>query len=590
MIIEENVFYKKENNIKILYPNVNDCDDPNYTFLTPKIEINGNYFATFNGAYAAAGSTTALDWTTNSPSPLPRDGYDKIEISKLPQYYYTYKWGIPGHLSGDEYIQIDEGTGSPTAGNNKCEPTPLTNGSYTPIAEISSSVTANGPTDVTPKVINAGQSVYFDVSRCADKNRATPPQNDMLYFYRFHDKAKTLESEFRTTNFNITNKIKRQFTLAGITNVTLMALDKTNIGTGKDWKASDLAKQLITVLPAQPTIGNNHYVSFWIKDTYVGRELIPHQYSGPGGPWPVNGVDDGRLPPPNGAETGFKKYLKINDDILWEDDIEGDEGWQYVGMYLGNNYMQGTIEIGIKADSYVNVQNVRGVTVYVDDVYMNCKDDNAILNGDFETYTENQSVHNTINYRPPNWVMITENNEPQLLPPFIAVPPCPPHAPQQQLPRFASPSLNNKWTWNAEDNWITTDEVRSGFLSCKMWIMGISPEKAEANVFYNAPFVYKSMSQDFDVRGCFPCLNCEEKSIQVFPNPVLPGKDVMVKMHGTADEQKIMDIYNANGSLVYNAKFDDASYTINKTLQPGSYVIKIKCHNNVHVQKLVVVN
>lgn len=497
--IEDNAFYRG-GVIDLNYPNINDCNDATYNYFFPKIEINGNYFST--PAHAVAIYGNSLDWTNNG---IP-DGYDKIRIGDIYHYNYLYNGS-----SSDPHIQLDEGTGT-TFVTNKCEAIPFSLLSQTPISQIASVTNTDlqngGSTTSNNKTINEGETIWFDTHLCKDKDRNQPPSNDMLYFWRFHNEKSDLTDEFRTDNTNITGLIPYQFNKIGISNVTLMNIDKTQSGTN-EWRASDLAKQLITVVPNTPA----EYLSFWIKDTYVGRTLTPYgQFN--------HGVDDGRNPPPAQSPTGFEKFAAIDGDTLWTEDIEGDEGWQYVKIFLGHGqpgsrYSSGTLEIGIRSVSAVKANRVRGVTLFVDDVYISCNNGtNAITNGDFETLGTSNNPHTPTSFHAIGWTEFNGDQITALTPPFTN-------------------SCNGlPFTYNPQGLYVASDEARSGKWAYKGWIKNVAPEEDEKALTYKFPYTYKSIKQHFDLRNCVQQLNSNLPDFELYPNPSESNKKLTVKCEG----------------------------------------------------------
>lgn len=91
-------------------------------------------------------------------------------------------------------------------------------------------------------------------------------------------------NESRKTNATYT------FDKPGIYTVTLVVYNNYGI-------PSETAKQIITVKPAT----GKYVLSCWIKDSYIGK-----------------------------LESKYNKQLLLDDEIIWQDDVAGDEGWTHV--------------------------------------------------------------------------------------------------------------------------------------------------------------------------------------------------------------------------------------------------------------------
>ncbi len=91
-------------------------------------------------------------------------------------------------------------------------------------------------------------------------------------------------NESRSMNINYT------FTVPGIYMVTLVVYNNYGI-------PSETAKQIITVKPST----GKYVLSCWIKDCYIGN-----------------------------LEGKYIKQLLLDDKIIWQDDVSGDEGWIHI--------------------------------------------------------------------------------------------------------------------------------------------------------------------------------------------------------------------------------------------------------------------
>ncbi len=361
--IEDNTFYKGSA-IDLPYPNTTTTTFtitppiiPPYVYTSPyKIEINKNFFR----VPAEAVSPNAfgmLDWQTDPNNANIRDGYNFIRIGGFEKGIFNDNmWHYNYLFAQDNHLQFGE---NGISNKNICLAAPPAS-SFTPIAIIASATDADHqagiPSTMLAKKIAEGETLWFDAHLCADKSRNYPPLNDLVYLWRLHMQKSDLDDEVRTDNTSINTPFPVPFDLVGINNVTLMTVDVTTVQTN-DYRANDLTHQKITVTPTD----GHRYLTFWIKDTYMGREMRPYGIYG-------HGYEDGCKPPPPAppllpAPTGFEKYVKIDGNLLWKDDVAGDEGWQYVKICLdcngANNYTNGLLEIGLRSVTQVNATRVR---------------------------------------------------------------------------------------------------------------------------------------------------------------------------------------------------------------------------------------
>lgn len=577
--IEDNVFYRGRS-IDLNYPNTTPVSttvngQPYQYFPKAKLECNGNFFSVSAEAHDAAGYDE-LDWPDPGAPAYCRDGYSIVRITGGVTYHHNFLFKDPL----EDHLQFDEGTTSTPTRKNFCNEVPFDQVSETPVSVITSNTDADHQNAVvsttSPKTITEGETLWFDTRLCLDKNRVVQGlgATDMINQWWFHTKSNDLADEARTDNTNSTQAIPFVFDHVGINNITLMTTDLTTSGLN-EIRASDLAHQKITVLPND----GKRYLTFWIKDTYVGRALQPYGNTG-------HGVDDGADAPPLQSATGFVKYAKIDDHILWEDDVEGDEGWQYVKICLNcgttDQYISGTLEIGIKTRQHVDANRVRGVTFYVDDVYVGCnRGANIIYNGDFEETkpiaANKIAWHELRNLHAQGWDEFDEQDNPALLPPIKG-----PTCPDERLSNpVASTSVFNPYTGMM----LGAEEVRSGRFSYAGWVKNIEPKHRNSAPYYNSPYYYKGIRQYFN---CQLSPSRLSGNFDMYPSPTQTSESVFVNYPNEVGQIKTMEVINAQGLLVYSGKFTGNTYHFTPELKPGVYVVRITDSQTISEKKLVI--
>jgi len=137
---------------------------------------------------------------------------------------------------------------------------------------------------------------------------------------------------------------------------------------------------------------------------------------------------------------------------------------------------------------------------------------------------------------------------------------------------------------------LTTWEKHSGQYAFKGWIRPFT--EAGENVFeagrrYNAPGRYKALRQTYDWSIAPRIAN--PFKIKIYPNPV-NGKDVSILCERNDRLQKHISISNAQGILVYSNNFSGNVFKFTEKLKPGIYFVKVTCHEQSDLKKLVVTN
>lgn len=349
-----------------------------------------------------------------------------------------------------------------------------------PHVRIDAQISCFPQPNTTPTSIFVGDYLQFNTDNCLDAMlNPSVANNSMIYFWRFHQLYDDTY-EIRTEHVDAGNALIHTFDKIGITNVNLIGYDR-NTHT-----MSYIATHPVTVKP----VDDDLHLVFNIRDTYDGPWLHPNGTL-------LCDIDKSEIILPKGSDfpttntcpkgicpgdvyvptiTNFKKYVKINGVIIWTEDVGEDPGgWERVeyprpgitsdpklDTYLCTDdriavnlpggcstlLLQDQIEIGLMVmNAPVDASNVRGINIYLDDVYIsqiplnsllppgNAGGENILVNGDFENYNGNLV--------PSGW------NLPFCIDPNPAYSSC--------YPSWTNPSQN--------DSKLSVQEVRSGLYS-----------------------------------------------------------------------------------------------------------------------------
>ncbi len=576
-VFENNVFYRGSP-VDVVYPNTNICAPTtgyyvNYNFYDAKLEFNGNYFKTAPHTYSYGGGN--IDWYDAANN--KQDGYNFIKIGDYFHYRYYFKnlgLSSPTGISQDPNIQIDE----ITTKENRAQTVPFDLQSRTPEAEIASTLNTQVQSNNSEKFIYQGGKAWFDTKLCKDKSKNSPPQSNTLNLWNFGSEGPSLSGEVRTDHTNSNNPILHTFSKIGINYVTLMSIDN-QIVQSNEWRASDIAKQLIMVAPDYNT-DRKQYLSFWIKDTYIGRQLTPNiNTTGHG---TNHGVDDTRIPAPVELPTGFVKYASINDIEVWHDDIAGDSGWQYVLVNLGDylaqetTFLQGRLEIGVRTVSDVDAERIRGFTFYVDDVYINCQDGkSAIKNGSFEFLTPKQNDPHIPYYTSAiSWSQYDEGMNTNLNPPFVA----------------NAYSCPNAFSYNASGMAVHPEDSRSGNLAYKGVINQVKYTEYSPGTVYRGGNKYKYIYQDYDVHVCGTSWLKDSNNIQinVYPAPATAGSKLTIEDDIENPAERKIELFDMQGTLLLQGFYNGNVASLVSPLQPGIYLLRITNMNQSIIKKIFI--
>lgn len=427
--------------------------------------------------------------------------------------------------------------------------------------------------------IYVGESLAFSSDGSIDANGN--PGLAMQYHWRFHELSYDIEDllVMPYTTFNgHSNSFCHQFNNIGITNVNLMAFDPSN------YSASEFATHKVLVKPA---IGdNNIYLVAHIMDTYAPRPLGP--LAG------CNHVADSRLPITY-STTGFKKFIRINGNEIWTEDIGDDNGgWERIQLNLSSipNLLctsqpgcttTDMLEIGIRSEfPGVDAYDVRGVVLFVDDVYINTPDGkNALRNADFEKQIAAGS----------DWVALTPSTGVRDYPNPNFPPPCTlPMMPPTGVTLAGLISTGNS-------DW----EIRSGNSSFKAYIknyykLSDGLPKTPGRSYY--PGLHYPVGDFSGVRQSFNLQlpgylrissTTQNLSYSLQPNPSNEGTIVNGKIENFDNNKAYsLTVYSPQGNLIYSGPAQE-NFTVAHSFAPGVYYVKITNGTENGFKKLVVV-
>jgi hypothetical protein len=179
-------------------------------------------------------------------------------------------------------------------------------------------------------------------------------------------------------------------------------------------------------------VSGQYALDFWVKDSYVGQRA-----------------------------DFYRKQALIDEQIVWEDDVAGDEGWEHVSVDIA-----GAVSGKSQIELTFRVQNVNAVTnaelievdVFWDDVAL--LGGTAVQNGDFETtsrwsYSENGS----------SWRGLVSASEPhsgdgayKISYPYLVDCPAGAYAQVSQLVSLKSPDIVADWRLDDASGTTARDE------------------------------------------------------------------------------------------------------------------------------------
>lgn len=597
------------------YPNINNCPSCTqcYTPDIPGLTLEKNFFRlpTCSSCTTTVAITGGFDCNAVGGKGVggnpPAKHFNFLDIDGVPHWQWNFLDPAETFLTIGEDI---------TNTANICKsgiPDAL---SGAPVAVISS-MFPGGPITTAPKKIAEGGTLIFDISQCMDGSNprqfaGTAGAHDMIYMWRFHSLANDVEDEIRTSN--VCGPVSYSFNKAGIVNVNLMVIDAV---TGI---ASDEAKQQITVIPA-----NNDavWLIFNIKDSYSGRQVATTDKC-------ENLVDDIRNAQQATEPTWFQKYAAVSTDggvtfaDVWVDDIQGDEGWQYVKINLSERFLpqflcEPLVEIGLRAVANPetglgpDASVVRSVTLSIDDGYVNSflTGDNLFANGDFEESNNTSIVDIDFakDRTPAAWQAIDET--PSVLTyNFI----CDPWPEDAGNPAWGSvPGFPTLFTRNANGSGLSTAETRSGFFSYEGYVKSFALDVHKVTIggtdYYYDTFCdkdfagthgnayrtynvgkYKAVRQFFkNDRNYCAHLRTFDFKYELMPSASLKGNEVDVKIlrNTSTTDHCYISIIDLQGKEVYSNNFNGRSFTFNNVFKPGVYSVKISSGDLYEVKKLV---
>jgi hypothetical protein len=589
--IRFSVFHKPVNNIVLPYPNMNECQASG---------VNGAFVQIENDYFNTLFSNSGQDFKS------------RIEIGNYFLENWNFKLNYPSiGYPDDPNLRIGEAIGT---GNSYDQFYQNITPQLAPIAVIASNIAGSGlPSDISAKDIFEGDKINFESILSSDGNGILLTSTAMTHcvlLYRFHTMKDDSQDEVRVLPGTV---VTHKFDKAGIVDVNLMIID---LNTNYE---SNLATQQITVkLPPASTGARNREMSliFNIKDSHTDRNLSQQCATCPC----ASGYEDMRadevvLPP-----TGFEKYAMVDGIIVWSQDIAGDSGWQHIEVDLKKFftppfYGNHTLEIGIRAVAPVDADRVRGVELYIDDIFIdNIDGENCIYNGDLEIPKNTPSVTlpNPVDFW--GWDTYNEgdfdNNlhlPPQHLPSVpaqnvITFPltnyPGPSCTSPYQLPTCSVGSISEMYL-NVSTAIKSTRDVRSGHYSFEGWVRPLTTMSTNCNpggspvLYYYTGLqysegYYKALVFDGFHRNYVHRNMSSTLDFELWPNPSEAGNSTVVVIKENENSMYEITITDIRGKTVFEKETKSKSYKINNRFMPGVYYVTVTDNEKRGVKKMVV--
>ena len=535
-IFSQCLFYRATQSVKISYPNTNTCG------VGPgSVRFTNNYFKSTDPTGANKINIAEVNdwrkWINNPDIVISNNDFadDATQITSMAELppcaiIASYRPGIP----------------------------------YTPPAPPPGLAIGNSVQQVF-----VGESLNFMTDYCNTISGAVL-DDGAVYMWRFHEASDDYADVIWTSKHTDVTPLVHTFNRAGVVHVDLMAI-------GTNGLASDIVTQRIMVKPVE---NDEVLLTFWISDSYTGDLLTA--CSTPQTPPNLRSSYTDTSINPDHAPTNFEVYAMVNGTKVWHKDIAEFDGWLSVEVpitpYLnsiGNPSATDQLEIGIEAIAPVDGGNVRGVDVFVDDVYINGADGaNTLRNADFESSGSS--------------FIWTRLNECETCRPVPWPPDCPatgfepPGYPLSLYPGSSSPTLQ------------TTGNIRSGSNSLEMYIRNISGMRikgiqpgAPVQVLNYTPGMhyskgrYKGVRQNFKHGVTYKSASAGPSasvapSFVIMPNPTdaTTGFTIAVDDDGT-DEPWTLLIHDAHGRLVHSTVRSGTTFHVDAITSSGIYSVTL---------------
>lgn len=543
------LFYRASQPVKISYPNTNTCG------VGPgSVTFTNNYF--------------------KSTDPT---GANRINIAEVNDWH---KW------IGNPYINISNNDFVVDVGQS----TSLTE--LPPCAVIASyaSWLPYSPANPPPGLVIGnglqelfvGQSLNFMTDYCTFEDGAV--QDDgIVYLWRFHEASDDYADAIWTSKHTADDPLTHTFNEPGVVHVDLMAI-------GTNGLASDIVTQRILVKPVET---NDVLLTFWISDSYTGDQLTT--CSTPQTPPNlVSSYTDTRIDPVY-APSNFEVYAKVNGTKVWSKDIAEFDGWLRVQvpitahvLSINNSTVTDQLEIGLEAMAPVDGGNVRGVDVFVDDVYVNGEDGaNVLRNADFESSGAS--------------FIWTRLNECETCRPVPWPAGCPATGPMPAGYPLSLYAGSNSPTLASGGN------IRSGGNSLEMYIRSISGMRIKGTqpgavdqvlnytpgMHYN-PGRYKGVRQNFKHSVTYRSASAAPSTsitpnFVIMPNPSDAATGVTIAVDSeSSDTHWDVVVYDAQGRVVHSSSRAGNTFRVEGFTATGIYSLTLSNGSYSSTQRFVI--
>jgi len=366
-----------------------------------------------------------------------------------------------------------------------------------------------------------GNSIYFKPDSSSDAS-GTMGSTRMRYIYHYNDQQSFFDNR-EVVNGNTTT---HAYNNAGMYVVTMHGVDSLN------YLGSDFA---IKPFYIKPTDHKVHLIAN-VKDD--------HTWSG---------------------TTNVVLQWRVNNTVVWSDDVGGDEGWQRVDVditsYLNlTTAVKDSIFFEMILTDTVLPMNVRGVTANIDDVYINSPTgNNMIKDGSFELYDD-------------SWVLYWKRKSEVVASDGTSLP-----ANQRVIITASSSDDTQK-------GGLWSGLISLGSLDKKMWDTTRVYHAGTRSKIYQ---VIKYPNVMPRVEGVEPV---DARKVSIYPNPVLATGGFSVESSGFEEEKINLSIYDTKGAKKFEKEIRaNAAQSIDCRLQAGTYFVYFKGDKKTEIKKLITV-
>jgi|GEM_PF-4293448 len=363
-------------------------------------------------------------------------------------------------------------------------------------------------------------AIYFRPDSSYDSN-GNAGSGRMRYVYHYNN----MQSFFDNREIVSGNTATHAYYDPGMYVVTMHGVDSLN------YQGSDFA---IKPFYIKPTDGKVHLVAN-IKDDHAWSDTA----------------------------TGVVKQLRFNNAVVWQDDIDGDEGWQRIDVdvtnYLNTGTLKDTFFFELILTQDVDPIKVRGVSVVIDDVYINSPTGNNMLkDGSFELYNS-------------TWVSYWKRKSEVIA------------ADGVNLPTKHRVILTASSSDDTQKGGLWSGFISLSSLDKRMW-NGRKYKAGSKSKIYQV-FKYPNIGQ----RQEEPKTSANTQ-VNIYPNPSFADENLTIETSGFEESVIEVSIYNAAGARLFEKRIaSNGREEINCKLTPGIYYAYFKSSSNVEIKKLITV-